>query len=256
MKISFIQTALFWEECESNIRMFDAHINDIKETTDIVILPEMFSTGFSMKPELFADGMNGKAIKWMVEKASKGNFAICGSLMIKEADTFVNRFVWVDPEGNVSHYDKRHLFRMGEEQHHYKSGIQRLVINYKGWRIAPFICYDLRFPVWMKRTPDFNYDLIIIVANWPEKRSYHWKILNKARAIENQCYLAALNRVGIDNNGMAHSGDSVLVNPLGECTELTPYVEQVITVEIQKEIVDSYRGNFPVEMDDDVFEMK
>lgn len=256
LRLTLIQTSLEWEDKRSNLVMFDRLVNSMSEPTDMIVLPEMFSTGFSMNPEKFASDMNGEEVKWMKDAAAKTNAAICGSLMIEEGGKYFNRFIWAGPDGSVFTYDKKHLFRMGDEPMHYTPGKDRIRIPYKGWHIFPLICYDLRFPVWLKRTRAFEYDLMLVVANWPERRNTHWKILNRARAIENQCYLAAVNRVGVDGAGVSHSGDSMLIDPRGEVLFHKEQESCIKTLVIQKEEVHTYRSGFPVWEDDDLFEWK
>lgn len=255
LSVTLFQQNLFWENIEANISKFTALINSMEVQTDILVLPEMFSTGFSMLPEKFSQTMDGTVIATMKTWAQKCNAAVCGSLMIAEKGKYINRFVWVEPDGKLIYYDKGHLFRMGEEQLHYSKGNSRIIIEYKGWKIAPFICYDLRFPVWLRRTASFDYDLLLLVANWPEKRNLHWKILCQARAIENQSYLVAVNRVGIDGNGINHSGDSRVINHAGEIIFTESHHETVKTVSLDLEALAQYRINFPVEMDADRFEI-
>lgn len=216
LAITLIQTELYWEDKEGNISHFSKLIDDINEHTDIIILPEMFSTGFSMNTSKLAENMDGSVVKWMKNTAQKKKAVICGSLIIEENNNYFNRFIWADVDGKIQFYDKQHLFRMAEENNFYKSGERKVVIHYKGFNILPIICYDLRFPVWLRRTKKHDYDLMIVVANWPEKRVTHWKTLLQARAIENQSFVAAVNRVGKDGNGFIYSGESAIINPKGE----------------------------------------
>ena len=254
LKITLLQQELFWEDIPANLAKFSALISSRPNTGDIIVLPEMFSTGFSMNAETYSQTMEGSAIEAMKLWSQNTNAAICGSLMIKDQDKFFNRFVWVEPNGKILTYDKSHLFRMGEEQNHYSKGTQRLLISYKGWKIAPFICYDLRFPVWLRRTLTYDYDLLLIVANWPKKRMEHWKALARARAIENQCYLVAVNRVGEDVNKMYHSGDSQIISPLGEVLFTKADEECVFQYDLNLEEITGYRNNFPAGLDADSFE--
>ncbi|MDP1727909.1 MAG: amidohydrolase [Bacteroidota bacterium] len=255
LSVTLFQQNLFWENIEANISKFAALINSSGLITDILVLPEMFSTGFSMQPEKFSQTMDGSAISAMKAWARACNAAVCGSLIISEKGKYYNRFVWVEPDGKLTYYDKGHLFRMGEEQLHYSKGNNRIIIDYKGWKIAPFICYDLRFPVWLRRSTAYNYDLILLVANWPEKRSLHWKTLTQARAIENQSYLVAVNRVGIDGNQVNHSGDSQVIKPTGDIIFTEAHNETVKTLKLNFDDLTQYRTNFPVGMDADIFEL-
>ena len=216
LNLTLIQTELFWENKEVNIHHFTELIDDIKEQTDVIILPEMFATGFSMKAQQLAETMDGAVVEWMKQIAHKKQSAICGSIIIEENSNYYNRFIWVEPDRKLQWYDKRHLFRMADEHEFYTRGNEKIIIEYKGFKIFPIVCYDLRFPVWLRRTKKIDYDLLIVVANWPERRVAHWKTLIQARAIENQSYVAAINRVGTDGNGFIYSGESSLVNPKGE----------------------------------------
>ncbi|MFN4083213.1 MAG: amidohydrolase [Bacteroidia bacterium] len=254
LNVSLVQTHLFWEDEAKNLSHFDELINQITQT-DIIILPEMFTTGFSMRPDLFAS-VNGNSVQQKMKKwAMQHNSAICGSAMMSDNLKYYNRFYWVEPSNKVLHYDKAHLFRMGKEHEHYTAGKKQVLINYKGFKIAPFICYDLRFPVWLKRTRKFNYDVMIIVANWPERRSQHWKVLLQARAIENQCFLFAVNRTGNDGNGVSHSGNSMIIKPTGEIVWHGTNPTEIVTKEIDLTEIWQYRQSFPVELDDDMFEI-
>lgn len=257
MKLSLtsIQSSLHWENRKANLGMFDAKISNI-DVTDIIVLPEMFSTGFTMKPELHFDTMDGETIAWMKALSIKKNTAICGSIIIKnEVEQYVNRFLFVN-QNEIHYYDKAHLFRMGEENQHYVKGESQKIIQYKGFNIAPMVCYDLRFPTWIRRTPHFEYDLLLFVANWPQRRSEHWKTLLLARAIENQAYVLGVNRIGNDGNGIYHSGDTSFINPLGEILYRKKEDEDIYTHVIEKSIINDYRKSFPVEKDADEFNLK
>lgn len=257
MKLSLtsIQSSLHWENRKANLGMFDAKISNI-DITDIIVLPEMFSTGFTMKPELHFDTMDGETIAWMKALSIKKNTAICGSIIIKnEVEQYVNRFLFVN-QNEIHYYDKAHLFRMGEENQHYVKGESQKIIQYKGFNIAPMVCYDLRFPAWIRRTPHFEYDLLLFVANWPQRRSEHWKTLLLARAIENQAYVLGVNRIGNDGNGIYHSGDTSFINPLGEILYRKKEDEDIYTHVIEKSIINDYRKSFPVEKDADEFNLK
>lgn len=255
LKVTLIQSNLFWEDKITNIKQFTNRIFDLNESTDLYILPEMFSTAFTMNSEKLAETMDGFTVTWMKEVAMVKNAAVCGSVIITENNKTYNRFLFVEPNGNVQFYNKAHLFRMGEENKHYSAGNERIIIEYKGWKIAPFICYDLRFPVWLKRTEKFDYDLMILVASWPEKRVTHWQVLTQARAIENQCYVAAVNRVGEDGNQTNYNGQSALYNPQGKLLNELTHEEFETTFTIQLPELRTYRKAFPVCLDDDKFEI-
>mmetsp|Transcript_19108 Transcript_19108/g.8890 ORF Transcript_19108/g.8890 Transcript_19108/m.8890 type:complete len:257 (+) Transcript_19108:2170-2940(+) len=250
LKITIIQTEIFWEDIKANLDMFDEKLNKISEQTDLIILPEMFSTGFSMNTEKLAENMNGSAVNWIKHKSTKKHTDIAGSIIIKEKGNFFNRLVWAKPDNTFTIYDKKHLFRMADENKAYSAGESKITVNLNGWKVRPFICYDLRFPVWT-RNFDNEYDLAVYIANWPEPRSYHWKTLLKARAIENQCYVAGVNRIGQDGNDVLYSGDSLVIDPLGN-----PFFEAgtkpcVNTVKLSYEVLKEYRTAFPTWMDAD-----
>lgn len=252
LKITTIQAPLFWENVKKNLINFELKIKNISELTDVIVLPEMFTTGFSMKPDEFAEEMNGKSVSWMKKMAVQKGALIIGSIIIKEDDKYLNRLLAVESSGQINYYDKRHLFAMAGEHHEYSAGDKRLIINYKGWRINPLICYDLRFPVWGRSMGD--YDVQVYVANWPEKRSFHWKILLQARAIENQSYVVGVNRIGEDGNGYKHSGDTCVFDPMGEVISFTnPNEDKVETVILNKDLLEKVRKTLPFMQDSDKF---
>ena len=218
LAVSIIQSALFWEDKSRNLAMLEQKIMAITEKTNLVVLPEMFSTGFSMKPALLAETMEGETIAWMKRIAISKKIILTGSIIIEEGGKYFNRLIWMLPNGTWGSYDKRHLFAFAGEDKHYTAGKKRLVTSVNGWRVHLQICYDLRFPVWARQQSDETpeYDLLIYVANWPERRNHAWKTLLIARAIENQCYVIGVNRVGEDGNQIAHSGDSMIIDPLGD----------------------------------------
>lgn len=253
LRVTIVQSTLFWEDPEKNLLMLDEKISSITNA-DIILLPEMFSTGFSMRPELFAETMEGKAINKMREWAAKQKAVICGSLMMNDADKFYNRLIWMQPDGDMKYYDKRHLFSLGEEQNHYTAGTRPLTIDYKGFRIRVAICYDLRFPVWLRNNN--YYDMLMIVANWPERRSYAWRQLLIARAIENQCFVAAVNRVGNDGNDVYHNGCSVFLNPKGEVIEERMNDECILHFTFNLDELKQIRRDLPFLSDADPFELK
>jgi predicted amidohydrolase len=256
LTITSIQTHLYWEDSVSNIAHFDAKIKAINESTDIIVLPEMFTTGFTMNPKLFAEEHGGMGLQWMTKKAIEKNCVIVGSISVKENGKFYNRLYWVKPEGSYEFYDKRHLFKMGNEHQYYTSGNANLIIEYKGWKICPLICYDLRFPVWSRNRKDNTYDVLIYVANWPEVRAYPWKQLLIARAIENQSYVVGVNRIGEDDNAISHSGDSSVINPRGELiSSMQPHQDKTETVSLSYSYIQDYRKAFPVILDGDDFDV-
>ncbi len=254
--ITIIQTNLFWENSDKNIAHFDAKINAISEPTDIVVLPEMFTTGFTMNPKLLAEEHGGVGLQWMIKKAKEKKCVIVGSISVKENNKFYNRLYWVNPNGNYEFYDKRHLFKLGNEHQYYTPGNKKNIIDYKGWKICPLICYDLRFPVWSRNRKDNTYDVLIYVANWPEVRAYPWKQLLIARAIENQAYVAGVNRIGDDGNAISHSGDSCVINPRGELINaIQAHQDKTETISLSYAFLEDYRKAFPVLLDADEFDV-
>jgi predicted amidohydrolase len=253
LRITLIQTPLIWEDREANISLIDAAIEQIGEPTDLVVLPEMFTTGFSMHPEQFAEDFNGPTVAWMKQRAKAQQVALAGSMMMQDKGKYYNTLVFMHPDGHADFYRKRHLFTLGEEHAHYTAGGKQVMIEYKGYHILLAVCYDLRFPVWLRRTPAMNYDLLLLVANWPERRNTHWKNLIQARAIENQSYVAAVNRVGEDGNGVAHSGDSALINAKGEILFQLANQPFVKTFSIEKDETNAYRLSFNLLADADTF---
>jgi omega-amidase len=256
---TLIQTHLFWEDKEANLAMLQNKIENITEYTDMVILPEMFSTGFSMQPQLFAETMEGDTVQWMRSLAIEKRIVLCGSIIIEEQGNFYNRFIWMLPNGTCTHYDKRHLFAFAEEDKHYKAGNKKLINTIKGFVINCLVCYDLRFPVWSRQakatTATNPYDVLIYVANWPQRRNKAWKTLLVARAIENQCYVIGLNRVGKDGKDIYHSGDSMVIDPLGEIIYYKADEEDVFTFTLDKVHVETIRSKFPFLKDADAFEI-
>lgn len=250
LKVALIQAEQAWEEIETNLNLFQQKIEQIETGTHLIVLPEMFTTGFTMHPRHLAQTMNGPAVAWMKARSRETQADITGSLIIEEEGCFFNRLVWAQPDGRLYWYDKRHLFRYAGEQEVYSPGRQHLLVECHGWRIRPFICYDLRFPIWT-RNLDLIYDAALFVANWPERRAPHWKALLKSRAIENQCYVAGVNRVGVDGNGYRHSGDSRIIDPLGRVVAGTSEVEEIITGVFSAEVLQNYREQFPAWMDAD-----
>ena len=260
LTLTLIQTQLHWEDKQANLQMLKQKIQSITERTEVIILPEMFSTGFSMKPEQFAETMEGESVAWMKSIALEKRAIVTGSLIIKEGDDYFNRLIWMQPDGKSGYYDKRHLFAYAGEDKHYSSGNKRLIASVKGWKINLQVCYDLRFPVWARHNftateglPE--YDLLIYVANWPERRNHAWKTLLQARAIENQCFAIGVNRVGNDGNDIYHSGDSMIVNAMGEVLYHKAHDEDIHTFTLQKNELDEIRTKLPFWKDGDRFMM-
>ncbi len=253
LKISIIQTGLHWEDTEKNINMFSAKISEIPGETDIIVLPEMFNTGFSMQAALLAEEMNGPTMRWMAEQAAKKQAVITGSMMIREEGQYYNRLIWMQPDGASVFYDKHHLFGLGSEHETFTAGNQQMLIPYKGWKIFPVVCYDIRFPVWLRNT--MSYDLLLVVASWPERRIAHWDMLLKARALENQCYVAACNRTGADGQGIDHPGHSVFIDPAGEVLH-TLEGEETASLSFHKAQLKKTRRLYPFLRDRDHFHLE
>ena len=255
---TLIQSQLHWEDKNANLQMFEQKINSITTQTHVVILPEMFSTGFSMQPEKFAEKMDGSTVEWMKKIASSKKIILTGSIIIEEEQNYFNRLIWMLPNGQFGYYDKRHLFAYGEEDRYYKAGTKRLVASVNGWKVNLMVCYDLRFPVWSRQQLEdgsFEYDVLIYVANWPQRRNTAWKSLLRARAIENQCFVIGVNRVGNDGNNIYHSGDSMIIDPLGEILFLKADEEDVFTMQLNKERLNEVREKFQFWRDSDEFKI-
>ena len=255
LTFSLIQTTLFWEDKEANLAMLTKKIKDIEQYTEVIVLPEMFTTGFSMRPSDLAETMEGPTVQWMKNISVEKKAIIVGSIIIQEENNFFNRLLWVLPNGTLGYYDKRHLFAFAAEDNYYTAGKKRLIASVKGWKINVQICYDLRFPVWARQQGE-EYDILLYVANWPEKRNHAWKTLLTARAIENQCYTIGVNRVGQDGNNIAYSGDSLIVGPLGEVLYHCAYKEDVCTITLQKDELKNTRDQFPFWKDADFFQIQ
>lgn len=256
LTITLIQTDIDWQNKAANLEMLKNKIEAIEERTEIMVLPEMFSTGFTMQPELFAETMEGETMQWMKDIAATNKIILTGSIIINEGGKYFNRLIWMLPNGQFGYYDKRHLFAYAEEDKHYTAGNKRLIASVKGWKINLQICYDLRFPIWSRQQPgetDNEYDLLLFVANWPERRNHAWKTLLCARAIENQCFVVGVNRVGNDGKGIYHSGNSLVIDPLGQVLYHKSDDEDVCTITLQKEDVDKVRAQFPFWKDADDF---
>jgi omega-amidase len=255
LTITLVQPNFHWENKKANLDMLAQKIEGIQEKTEVVILPEMFSTGFSMQPELLAESMDGETIEWMKKIASSKKIILTGSIIIEDDGKYFNRLIWMLPNGEYGVYDKRHLFAYADEHSHYSAGNKRLIAQVKGWKINLQVCYDLRFPIWARQQSTNEYDVLIYVANWPEKRITAWKTLLQARAIENQCYVVGVNRVGDDGNQIHYSGESMIIDPLGEILYHKAKEEDVFTYTLQKEKLDDVRERFPFWKDADTFNL-
>lgn len=263
LTITLVQTALHWEDKAANLAMLENAINNITAKTELIVLPEMFSTGFSMQPAALAEPMSGPTVQWMQRMATTKRAIITGSLIIEEADCYYNRLIWMLPNGQYGYYDKRHLFGFAGEDAQYTAGNKRLIASVKGWKIHLQVCYDLRFPVWARQqlplgatdgaAAPAEYDILLYVANWPQRRSLAWKTLLQARAIENQCYVVGVNRVGYDGNEIYHSGDSMVVDAMGEIVYHKQDEADVFTITLEKTTLVTIREKLPFLKDADAF---
>ncbi len=256
LKITTIQTTLVWEDVDANLAHFQGLINTVADT-DIIVLPEMFTTGFSMDAERLGKLSGKKATDWMLQISSAKNAAVLGSMITEDEGKYYNRLYVAFPDGCLQKYDKRHLFSLANEDKHYTAGIDKLIFEYKGWKICPLVCYDLRFPVWSrnrKTETGFDYDVLLYVANWPERRAYAWKALLPARAIENQSYVVGVNRIGDDGNGIYHSGDTVVYDFKADKLSATESgKESVETVELNRHDMEVFRRAYAFLSDADQF---
>lgn len=260
LKIDIIQSNLFWEDRDANIEHLDKLISSNYQGADLILLPEMFNTAFSMNPEEYAETYDGKTISWLKSKAAELQAVVCGSMMFVEDGKYYNRVIWMRPDGTFDYYNKRHLFRMGLEQEHYSEGTENLIVEVKGWKVKLLVCYDLRFPVWSKNKFDgenYDYDVLVYLANWPAGRHRIWKTLLSARAIENQAYIAGVNRVGTDGNEITYSGDSRMLNYTGKTmNELDEGEEGVIHASLNFDDLAQFRKDFTVALDWDKFNIE
>jgi omega-amidase len=267
LKVTIVQTNLIWEDVDANLAAFSQKLQSIEPaSTDLIVLPEMFNSGFTMNASAVAEPMNGRTVEWMAKLAVQKKCAITGSIVvIEDGGNYFNRLIWMKANGTSEFYNKRHTFRMAEENKTYSGGNRKLIVELAGWRICPLVCYDLRFPVWSRNIanshqPSANsssYDLLIYVANWPERRSYAWRQLLIARAIENQVYVVGVNRIGNDGNGVEHTGYSVILNPKGMPISATkPNEESIETVAISYAELENFRKHFPVALDADKFRIE
>ena len=254
LRVTIVQTELHWQDAEANRSMFSEKLATAAPPTDLIVLPEMFTTGFSMNAEGLAEEAEGTTLDWMRQEAQKYNAVVTGSVMVQENGSYFNRLYWVRPDGSYAKYDKKHLFRMAKEHHTYKPGQERLVVELNGWNICPLVCYDLRFPVW-SRNSNNAYDLLLYVANWPKVRSQPWRVLLQARAIENLAYVVGVNRVGTDGNNHPYSGDSAIIHPKGYHLLETSEVEGIHTITLSKKELEDFREAFPAHLDADAFNL-
>lgn len=260
LKLSIIQSDIHWEDIGANLAMFEEKIWQIG-STDVIVLPEMFTTGFTMKASKLAEHMNMRTFKWMKQMADQTGALVLGSFIAMVHDRYYNRLLWMEPGGNFKTYDKRHLFRMADEHHTFSPGESLLIGHWKGWRICPLVCYDLRFPVWSRNRwnaslKKMSYDVLIYVANWPQVRASAWKTLLDARAIENLSFVVGVNRVGTDGNGVEYNGNSAVIGPKGDPIFQVEGEEAIKTVELNAHSLQAFRDRFPAYLDADDFSIE
>jgi len=255
-RLSIAQQPLAWQDAAANRAHFGNLLAPLAGATDLVVLPEMFTTGFSMQPEAHAEIANGPTRNWLLAQARALDAAVGGSVAVNDGGRYYNRFMLATPGGDIYYYDKRHLFRMGGEHRHYTGGSRALIIEWRGIRLCPLVCYDLRFPVWSRRRPALDYDLAIYSANWPAARRLAWTTLLRARAIENQAYVAGVNRTGVDGNGVAHLGDSLVLDFTGQPLADLGEAAQLVTVPLDPDALRDWRDKFPAHLDADAFSLE
>jgi omega-amidase len=251
LKVALVQTDLVWENKKLNLANIEKSIELLPTDVDVIILPEMFNTGFTMNPAPNAETMEGETLQWMTKISHQKNAALTGSLIISEGNGYYNRLIWMLPDGRFSYYDKKHLFTLAGEQNFYKAGNKRLIVEYKGWKICPVICYDLRFPIWLRNVE--NHDCLIVVASWPERRISHWEHLLVARAIENQTYVIGVNRVGTDGNDFYYNGCTMVVNPMGKKMLKISDLNTVVLASLKYDQITQIRKDLPFLNDRDQF---
>lgn len=269
LNVTTIQTTLHWEDKAANLQLLEEKINSVSSKMEVVVLPEMFSTGFSMRPEALAEKMDGMTVEWMKKIAASKNIILTGSVIIEDEGQYYNRLIWMQPNGQCGFYDKRHRFAYAGEDLHYAAGKRRMIASVKGWRILLLVCYDLRFPVWSRQAVysmvpggdgtapgEPEYDVLVYVANWPERRVHAWKTLLQARAIENQCFVVGVNRTGNDGNNIYYSGESMIVDPMGEVLYTKAHEEEIFTITLQKEKLNEVRSKLPFLKDADRFHIE
>lgn len=254
IKITIFQAYLFWENVEKNLSNLSLRISSLKEKTDLILLPEMFNTGFTMNVKKCAETMDGPTMRWMYETAKKYECVVAGTIIIEEDNKYYNRFVWMSEDGSYVTYNKRHLFTLAGEEKIFTRGEERIITEIKGWKICPMICYDLRFPVWT-RNVNHSYDLLVYTASWPDKRSAHWRTLIPARAIENQSYVIGVNRMGYDGNEVYYSGGSMCISPSGDVVYYKPEDEDLYTFTLYPEELHKVREELPFVQDADPFKL-
>jgi omega-amidase len=253
LRVTLVQQSLAWHDPAANRTHLDALLAPLVKNTDLIVLPEMFTTGFSLEAERLAEPVNGPTALWLAAKALELNAAITGSIITRDGEHCYNRLLWAAPGAPVRHYDKRHLFRMANEHHHFTPGGAPIVLEWRGFRICPLVCYDLRFPVYSRRRPELEYHALLYVASWPGVRRKAWQALLKARAIENLAFVVGVNRIGRDGNDITYSGDSVVHDFLGDPLAELGGESAVATVEIDRAALEAFRERFPAHLDADRF---
>lgn len=251
LNITIVQADLHWHDAGANRLAIGQTLDELNDATDLIVLPEMFTTGFTMDAPAQAETMNGESVKWMSQFANEKNAFVCGSLIIEENGEYFNRFICVDPAGDISIYDKRHLFRLADEHKHFSPGTDFVTFEVKGWRVCPMICYDLRFPAWSRNRDD--YDLLLYVANWPNRRHLAWETLLRARAIENLSYVAGVNRTGVDGNNLPYDGGSAIIDFLGQDVENLGKSAGTATATLNLDQLKKFREKFAFHKDADTF---
>lgn len=255
LRVTVVQTALTWHDAPANLARFESLLQPLAGQTDLIVLPEMFTTGFTMSAQDVAEPVNGPGVEWLRKMSARANAAITGSIATQDGAQYYNRLIWMRPDGTFDSYDKRHLFRMAREHEHYAAGKRRLIVSLGAWRICPQVCYDLRFPVWSRNRigTELGYDVLIYVANWPDRRRHAWQTLLRARAMENLSYCIGVNRVGKDRQGLNYTGDSAVIDFLGQPLVEKADEEFVATVSLDRAALDAFREKFPAHLDADAF---
>jgi omega-amidase len=251
LNVTIVQADLHWHDASANRLTIGQMLEELTDTTDLIVLPEMFTTGFTMDAPAQAETMNGASVNWMSQLAHEKNASVCGSLIIEENGEYFNRFICVSPAGGIVEYDKRHLFRLADEHKHFSPGSNFVTFEINGWRICPMICYDLRFPAWSRNRND--YDLLLYVANWPNRRHLAWETLLRARAIENLSYVAGVNRTGVDGNELPYDGGSAIIDFLGQDVENLGKAVGLTTATLDLDKLNVFRERFAFDKDADIF---
>jgi predicted amidohydrolase len=253
LTVTVVQADLHWHNIPANLEMFSTIIDGLESGSDLIVLPEMFTTGFTMDAETYAESMDGPSVTWLASTAARRNATVCGSIIVHHDDRFLNRFIFMNPDGNYVTYDKRHLFRLAGEHEHYSAGDELITFKLNDWRVRPMICYDLRFPVWSRNTD--SYDLLLYVANWPNRRHLAWETLLRGRAVENISYVVGVNRTGTDGNSLPYSGGSAIIDYTGATLIDLEDRRDTATVTLQLEPLRKFREKFPFHVDADKFNL-